>query len=127
MTIIRFDPIAGGILVEVKLSTHLEVTTKMIIDTGASLLVISNKLAKDIGLKIDPTKKLETTTASALVSAPLVKIPKVAISNAEVKNVEALVMDLPPESGIGGLVGLSFLRHFNVNIDFKHGKLTLKK
>ena len=127
MTKVRFDPTATGIVVEVKLSANLIATTRMIFDTGASFLLISNKLARDIGLKIDLKKTLKTTTASSVETAPLVIIPKVSVLDSEIKNVEALVMDLPPESGISGLLGLSFIKHFNVNIDFKHGKLTLKK
>lgn len=45
----------------------------------------------------------------------------------EVKNVEALIKDLPPEAGVAGLLGLSFVKNFQVNIDFKKGVLNLKR
>lgn len=42
-----------------------------------------------------------------------------------VKNVMSLVKDLPAEAGVDGLLGLSFIKHFRVRIDFKKGILEI--
>lgn len=44
-----------------------------------------------------------------------------------VKNVMGLVKDLPAEAGVDGLLGLSFIKHFRVRIDFKKGTLEMTK
>lgn len=43
----------------------------------------------------------------------------------KIKNVEAIVKDLPPEAPADGLLGLSFLKYFKLTIDFKKGFLSL--
>jgi len=41
--------------------------------------------------------------------------------------VEVLCHDLPPESGVDGLLGLSFLKHFKLTIRFRKGIIDLNK
>jgi len=57
--------------------------------------------------------------------APLITLESVTLADEQVKNVQALVHDLPPRSYVDGLLGLSFLRNFKVSLDFKEGILEL--
>lgn len=127
MPSINFNPHDNAIILEVKLSGKVITTTRLVLDTGASLLMIPWRIATQVGLDIDPTQIVQTTTAPTVKSSPLVSIPRVSVLGETVADIEALVKDLPPESGVDGLLGLSFLRHFNVDINFQKGKLTLKK
>lgn len=127
MPSIRFNPRDRIIITETRLSGNIVGTAQMVFDTGASLVVVPWKIATGLGFAIDPKKTIEMTSASTVESAPLVRIPKVSVLGEEVENVEALVKDLPPEAGVDGLLGMSFIRHFNVKIDFKIGKLTLER
>jgi len=54
------------------------------------------------------------------------KVAKVKVLGKTAKNVPVVIHDLPPESAVDGLLGLSFLRNFVVEIDFKRGKLELR-
>lgn len=103
------------------------VTARFVFDTGASLVILPWKLATGLGLRIDQTNIIQTTTASTVESAPMITIPKMSVLGEEVKDVNALVKDLPPEAGVDGLLGLSFIKHFQVRIDFNKGVLTLGK
>lgn len=127
MPSVAFNPHESAIIIETKLYGSLVTTAQMVLDTGTSLVMIPWQLATSLELEIDPKRTIQTTTASTVESAPLVTIPKVSVLGVEVNNVLALIKDLPPEAGVDGLLGLSFIRHFNVEIDFKHGKLTLTR
>jgi predicted aspartyl protease len=64
-------------------------------------------------------------TASGVERAPLITLESVSLGGEEVKEVQALVHDLPPRSYVDGLLGLSFLRNFRVSLNFKEGILEL--
>lgn len=127
MPSLRFNPNDWVINIDAKLTGKTVLTVRMVFDTGASLVIIPWKLATGLGLKIDQTKVIQTTTASTVESAPLVTIPKMSVLGEGVKNVDALVKDLPPEAGVDGLLGLSFIKNFQVNINFEKGILTLER
>ena len=127
MGTLQCDPKANVIVIEVKVWGSLVTTARMVLDTGASLVMLPWKIATALELEINPKNTIRTTTASTVESAPLVTIPKMSALGEEVQGVEALIKDLPPESGVDGLLGLSFLRHFKLTIDFKNGNLSLKK
>lgn len=127
MPSLRFNPHDSIIVTEAKLWGSLVTTSRLVFDTGASLVIIPWKLATGIGLKIDPQKTIQTTTASTVETTPLVNIPKISVLGETIENVGALIKDLPPEAGVDGLLGLSFIKHFQVHIDFQQGKLTLER
>lgn len=63
---------------------------------------------------------------SSVETTPKIIIPEIKVLGKKVKNVEAIVKDLPPEAPADGLLGLSFLKHFELTIDFKKGILGLE-
>ena len=126
MAKLKFNPKDSVIVVEAKMWGNFIATARLVFDTGASLVIIPRKLAISLGLKIDPQKTLKTTTASKVEYVPVVTIPKISVLGQEVKNVEALVKDLPPESGVDGLLGLSYIKNFKVTIDFQKSELELQ-
>ena len=78
-----------------------------------------------IGIPINPKNVVSLTSASAMETKPKIIIPEIAVLGKKVKNVEAIVKDLPPEAPADGLLGLSFLKYFKLTIDFKKGLLEL--
>ena len=55
----------------------------------------------------------------------LFKVKSIVLLGKKVTNVEVAVKNLPKESRVDGLLGLSFLRNFDVRINFKEGVLEL--
>lgn len=95
-----------------------------IVDTGASFVNISWKMAKDLGITIDEnTPFLPISTASDLVLNPLVTLRAVRVGEAEVQNVDVTISDLAGDEG--GLLGNSFLNKFKVVLEPIQGKMTL--
>lgn len=126
MAIYRFNPLDNSIILEVHLKGRFTQHARLVLDTGASLLVIPWKIATSLGLHIDPNNLIDTTTASTVESSPLTIIPEVSVLGKSAKNIECIVRDLPKESGVDGLLGLSFLKHFKITLDFKKGILKLE-
>lgn len=122
----KFNPQANVIVLEAKIKARLGVTTRLVLDTGASLVMLPYQLAKQIGIKIDPTKTVEITTASTVEISPFVSIPKMSVLGKTATNVPCLIRDLPRTSEADGLLGLSFLRHFKLTLDFKKRILSLE-
>lgn len=125
MPVIRFNPQSEAVILDIVLEGKIILHARLVLDTGASLVVLPWRIATGLGLKIDPNNLIQTTTATTVESAPLSTIPKVTVLEKSVKNVACLIKDLPPESGVDGLLGLSFLRNFKLSLDFKKGVLQL--
>ena len=122
----QFDPASSVVIVDAEVRAAHSTITTLAVDTGSSYVVISWRLINALGIKIDPKRILQITTATTVETVPEVTIPEVRVIGKSVKNVEAIVKDLPSESHVDGLLGLSFLRHFKLEIDFKKGMLSLE-
>ena len=88
--------------------------------------MIPRRLAHSIHLKIDPKKTIELTSATRVERVSLIVIPEIEVLGMIAKNVEVVIKNLPKESAVEGLLGLSFLKHFKLTIDFKKGELSLE-
>lgn len=126
MSTIKFKPQDSVIIIEAVIKADSKTLARLIVDTGASRVMIPRRLAEAIGLITNPKKVVQTITASKVEDAPLVIIPEINALGKTVKNVEALIKDLPTEATVDGLLGLSFLKHFKMTIDFQKGELTLE-
>ncbi len=129
---------AGRITVPVRrVGNLLIVTTRvngsrdahLILDTGASHTILSPDVAHDLGLLGDPASHLVTlNTAGGPVQAEMVRVESIRIAEAEVQNSLAAIYALPDSPpGIDGLLGLTFLRQFQVTLDTAKGLLYLRK
>lgn len=121
----RFNP-GSLIVLDVIVKARRFAVSKLVLDTGATYVVVSWRLVSAIGINIDQNKTLQTTTASSIETVPKITIPEIVVFGKSVKNVNGIVKDLPPGLPVDGLLGLSFLRHFKLTIDFKKGLLSLQ-
>jgi predicted aspartyl protease len=126
MSQLKFNPRSSSIILDTYLEGKIILHTKFVLDTGASFVVLPWWIATGLGLKIDPKNLTITTTASSVENVPLTSIPKVTVLGKTVNNVQCIVQDLPPEAGVDGLLGLSYLRNFHLSLDFNKGILRLE-
>ena len=99
----------------------------MLLDTGATLCVVPTAIARAIGH--DPKKsrrRMNFPTASGVLTAPVIVMDYVSALGYTVQDVEAACRDFPPPSTIDGLLGLSFLRHFRLEIDFRSDRIEIE-
>jgi len=118
-----------GMIVNVNINNKVD--AKMVLDTGASITVLTRSLAKKIGINIERLKPdlLVQVADGRSIYAALIILDKVKVENSEARNVEAAVLlEEKGEFGFGdGLLGMSFLKQFNFKIDLKDKKLILEK
>ena len=98
----------------------------MALDTGATYTMIPWDIAEVLGYKPGLSKKrVELITASGVERSPLITLNSISILKKKAKGVKTIVHDLPQKSYVDGLLGLSYLRNFEVKLNFKNGILEI--
>ena len=98
----------------------------MVLDTGAVYTVIAWDVAKDIGY--DPAiseRRMPIITANGVIGAPLITVESLHIVDLQSDALDVICYDIPEITGIEGLLGLSFLKHFRTLIDYTTGVLKI--
>lgn len=147
MTFSRGDvqPISPGVI-EIPLRTtssgflsgevHLEGVERplnFIIDTGATVSVVSEKLAKeeDLGGYLEPTRLRIYGAAGIADDVQSLLLPKVMLGTFTRERISAAVLDLDPVNETAGftqngILGSNYLRHFRVSFNFQRGMIRLE-
>jgi clan AA aspartic protease (TIGR02281 family) len=116
----------GSFLVHVVLN-H-ERSAQLIVDTGASMTVLSTQVAIDLGiLGTTDNELLTVNTAGGSVQVNMNYLSSIRIGTAQATNVAVALHDLPDiPDHIEGLLGMSFLKHFIVTLDAEQARLILR-
>ncbi len=124
----HLDPKAGLILVKVKLyGPRGDVVVNLALDTGATWTLVSWETAVLVGY--DPASiqpRTAITTGSGVEYCAKLTLKKVEALGKKVVGLEALCHTLPPTSRVDGLLGLNFLRKFDLRLNFKGGYITMR-
>jgi clan AA aspartic protease (TIGR02281 family) len=126
---------SGHLVVSAVLNKN--VNTALLVDTGASVMVLSKSIGNKLGLinklnkpgaKENPTVEL-TVADGRKVSAQYVILQSVKVEEVEAEDVEAAILLEDNNAAVvfDGVLGMSFLKRFNFKFDNKQGKLTLEK
>jgi aspartyl protease family protein len=91
-----------------------------IIDTGASMVVISNSTARMMGITPEGASFGNIQTANGMTSASMKVIPVVRVGNFDLYNVEVIMTENTPT-----LIGMSALGRLKMNQE--NGQLNLSK
>ncbi|HBV64988.1 MAG TPA: TIGR02281 family clan AA aspartic protease [Rhodopirellula sp.] len=93
-------------------------TTRMVVDSGASLICLPARIAAELGVAIPPNApQMELVVANGdRIGARGVILPRVRIGEFEVENVDAAILDAAANSA-EPLLGMSFLDHFKFEIN----------
>jgi clan AA aspartic protease (TIGR02281 family) len=109
-----------------------EVKAQLCVDTGASIVILSNGMAKKLGIDMSNLKKTDIIPLQMgdgrKVEARYVSLKTVSIEGVEAKGVDAAILpDSKDQTNFqDGLLGMSFLRRFNFRIDSNNKKLVLE-
>jgi len=119
----------GQLVVEALLNQ--KVKANFILDTGASLVVIKDSIAKQLGLAASDLKEdLKIKLADGRESvAKHVVLASVSVQGVEAQNVDAAILaeDVRDPALKDGLLGMAYLKNFSFKIDQRDKKLTLEK
>jgi len=112
-------------MVEASLNNSIEVT--LLLDTGASLSIISYETLARLGVSPDQAGKVGWfSTANGVVQAPIVSLAGFTIGEHFAENIEVGVMDVSESGAIDGLLGMNFLKLFKFYIDQGENTLHLQ-
>lgn len=103
------------------------IKTPMIVDTGASLTIISKDMARRLGIdKRELKQDLELVVADGRrIPAKFVLLDSVKVGNVAAKGVEAAIIDDTETKAVQNLLGMSFLRNFSFSINPEKKQLLL--
>lgn len=98
---------------------------RMMVDTGASLVALSDKDARAVGITVNPADyRYRIKTANGIGVAAKVTLASVQIGTMEVDHVAAFVM--PPGALWRSLLGMSALSRLG-SVNMERGRLVLRQ
>lgn len=100
----------------------------LMIDTGATTTVLTESAFKRLYSAQRPEfiGQYAVNTAGGRVTAPVFRIPRMAINEFEVSNVAIVVLPMESFRQADGLLGMNFLREFDFRIDQRASQLYLQ-
>ncbi|MGH8584057.1 MAG: retroviral-like aspartic protease family protein [Gammaproteobacteria bacterium] len=127
-----YDPSAPVIVIDLLLESSAGSSSLLIpvvLDTGASFTVVATDILVQLGY--DPANPLlerqRIVTGSGIEYAPRITVRSATAIGQKVTRLEILCHDIPAESGVDGLLGLNFLRHFKLTLRPHKGIIELTK
>ena len=104
-----------------------------IIDTAASITVISEKLSQQEQLLdlLQPSKMRVFGAAGVTDDVKLLQLPRLSLGLSKLEKINAAVLDMEPVNETAGftqsgILGGNFLRHFRIYFDFARGAMRLE-
>jgi len=104
-----------------------------IIDTAASITVISEKLSQQEQLLdlLQPSKMRVFGAAGVTEDVKLLQLPRLSLGLSRLEKINAAVLDMEPVNETAGftqsgILGGNFLRHFRIYFDFARGAMRLE-
>ncbi len=121
---IQLERVGGVWVTDVEINNLHQ--ARLIVDTGASLTLISEDLAFDAGIQADlNSRSARIQGVSGSAEAKMGIVQKIQVGHAERGNVRVFIYTMPNSSGVDGLLGLSFFDGFVVQLDHAKGLLHL--
>ncbi len=112
------------LLVEVRLNGR--VSGMFLLDTGASYCVLTPETARRLGVAQHAhAEAITLVTPTGEIEAPLTTLRSVEVANSRARDIQAVIypaVDAP----LSGILGLSFLTHFEFSIDTRRRILRLR-
>jgi predicted aspartyl protease len=102
------------------------IVLRLALDTGATGTMINVAPLTTIGY--DPSlvpDRVQVTTGSGVEYAPRIPVTRIKAMGQVRDHFPVLAHTLPPSASIDGLLGLDFLRGYELNIDFRKGTMSL--
>src|SRR5262249_21996980 len=102
----------GGVLL-VSWLLHAAYRYWFFADTGAARTLITPDVALELDLDVQtPVRQARIASVHHVMSAPVVRLASVQIGAQRLTNVEVVVLPLPVELRVDGLLGVNVLEHF---------------
>ena len=100
-------------------------TGRFMIDTGATVVVLSSAFAEKIGIHYQEWPACLSQTANGMADGYFGYVDQVAVQGVEARHIQTVVTK--NLGGVDGLLGLSFLSRFKINMDAEKGYISLSQ
>lgn len=132
MARVVYDPALTSIVVDLLLEaadSRSALVIPVVLDTGASTTILATDIMARLGYdSANPElARQRIITGSGIEYAPRMTVRSATAIGQKVTNLDVLCHDLPPQSGVDGLLGLNFLKHFKLTIRFRKGIIDLNR
>lgn len=100
----------------------------MALDTGATYTIVPTGTLRTIGY--DPSlspARIEFIAAGSVEHRPIVRVQAISAFGIRIPGLQVVCHDLPPQSPVRGLLGLNFLKHISLHLDFPQRKLNVTR
>jgi len=113
----------NGASVIVPVTFNGALTANLVLDTGATVTVVSRRIASNLALRTLGASKVGTV--GGVITVPLARLGSLKVGEAEVHDLVVSIHDFSADPRIEGLLGLDFLKHFHVSLDARRRLLIL--
>ena len=110
-----------------------EKNVNFIIDTAASITVVSEKFSQEEQFfsLLQPSRMRVFGAAGVTEDVKLLQLPKLSVGPSKLEKINAAVLDMEPVNETAGftqsgILGGNFLRHFRIYFDFARGAMRLE-
>jgi len=110
-----------------------EKNVNFIIDTAASITVVSEKFSQEEQFfnLLQPSRMRVFGAAGVTEDVKLLQLPKLSLGMSKLEKINAAVLDMEPVNETAGftqsgILGGNFLRHFRIYFDFARGAMRLE-
>ena len=125
MTIVRFLPVDGHIIVPVVLNGFLEAS--VLVDTGAGITVLSKELARKLQLEGEPGDSIRLKTMAMDIQAQLATLDSIQVGDLIQNNLPVAIIELPlgEKRKFDGILGMDFMNNYKIHIDNENNRILL--
>jgi clan AA aspartic protease (TIGR02281 family) len=102
-----------------------KIHTRLVLDSGATSVVVSNNIANKLGIDLHSAPAVHFASATSNAVGHEVTLKSIRLDDAKVGDIKAIVYDTTSQDGEEGLLGMSFLSHFKFTMDADHSQLWL--
>lgn len=98
-------------------------------DTGAAWTSLTRSSLEKLGVDVARPASFRSVVAAdsaTSITVPAFRIDSVRVGTAEVSDLEVLMLRLPPQLRLDGLLGINFLERYRSTFDFPNQTLVLR-
>lgn len=89
--------------------------------------MLSRRAAEEMGLDLTGTeRKQRIASVHQVTQAPVLRLASLRVGSRRVSDIEVLVLSLPPDLRVDGLLGVNFLGQFRTTFEFNRETLVLR-
>ena len=96
-------------------------------DTGTAMTMLSQRVAEEMGLDLTrPVRQERIASVHQVAQSPVLRLSSLQVGGQRVTDLEVLVISLPPDLRVDGLLGVNFLERFRPTFEFDEATLVLR-